>query len=266
MTAMIRSLKYLMRCQTRGGSLKESAEQVYHETHPVREFYVRIMKNYPTLVIEPRESPLLTPTLRFGKRARFFTSLENVSADDPEERKREASERSIARHFRRKGTDPPPRTHYEIWTDGSVFLGIKSGAAAMIYKDGELLCTTHRGAGPLACSYTAESVALYEGLQRLLKIILANNQTPCRVSIFTDSLSLLAALETGPLTVKDPLLRLLWNLILQVQRRKARIRLQFIFGHCVVVKNEKSDTEAKKAAELPQRTDTWITDIMAYAK
>ncbi|ORC91295.1 Tbingi protein [Trypanosoma theileri] len=126
MMAMIRSLKYLMRCQIRGGSLRESAEQVYHETHPVREFYVRIMKIYPTLVIEPRESPLLTPTLRFGKRARFFTSLENVSADDPEERKRGASERWIARHFRRKGTEPPPRTHYEIWTDGSVFLGVKS--------------------------------------------------------------------------------------------------------------------------------------------
>ncbi|ORC92906.1 uncharacterized protein TM35_000022320 [Trypanosoma theileri] len=45
----------------------------------------------------------------------------------------------------------------------------------MIYKDGELLCTTHRGAGPLACSYTAGSVALYEGLRRLLKIIPANN-------------------------------------------------------------------------------------------
>ncbi|ORC83550.1 Tbingi protein [Trypanosoma theileri] len=136
----------------------------------------------------------------------------------------------------------------------------------MIYKDGELLCTTHRGAGPLACSYTTESAAPYEGLRRLLKIIPANNQTPCRVSIFTDSLSLLTALETGPLTVKDPILRLLWNLILQVQRRKARIRLQFIFGHCGVVKNEQCDTEAKKAAELPQRTDMWITDIIAYAK
>ncbi|ORC91509.1 Tbingi protein, partial [Trypanosoma theileri] len=108
---------------------------------------------------------------------------------------------------------------------------------------------------------------LYEGLRRLLKIIPANNPTPCRVSIFTDSLSLLTAPETGPLTVKDPLLRLLWNLILQVQRRKARIRLQFIFGHCGVVKNEKCDTEAKKeATELPQRTDTWITDIIAHAK
>ncbi|ORC91294.1 Tbingi protein [Trypanosoma theileri] len=136
----------------------------------------------------------------------------------------------------------------------------------MIYKDGELLCTTHRGAGPLACGYTAESAVQYEGLRRLLKIIPANNPTPCRVSIFTDSLSLLTALETGPLTVTGPILRLLWNLILQVQRRKARIQLQFIFGHCGVVKNEKSDTEAKKDAELPQRTDTWITDIIAYAK
>ncbi|ORC89416.1 Tbingi protein [Trypanosoma theileri] len=60
-TAMIRSLKYLMRCQTRGGSLKESAEQVHHETHPVREFYARIMKIYPTLVIEPR-GPTSTDT------------------------------------------------------------------------------------------------------------------------------------------------------------------------------------------------------------
>ncbi|ORC89991.1 uncharacterized protein TM35_000102590 [Trypanosoma theileri] len=57
MAAMIRSLKYLMRCQTRGESLKESAEQVYHETHPVREFYVRIMKNLSNTCYRATRAP-----------------------------------------------------------------------------------------------------------------------------------------------------------------------------------------------------------------
>ncbi|KAH9599426.1 Ribonuclease H domain [Trypanosoma melophagium] len=143
---------------------------------------------------------------------------------------------------------------------------VKSWAAAMIYKDGELLSTTQRGADPLACSYAAETVALYEGLRKLLTILPAENPTPCRVSVFSDSPSLLKALQAAPLTVTDPMLRKLWNLILQVQRRKARIRLQFIFGHCGVEKNEKCDAEAKKAAEHTQRNGAWIPDVIAYAK
>ncbi|KEG07827.1 Tbingi protein [Trypanosoma grayi] len=74
------------------------------------------------------------------------------------------------------------------------------------------------------------------------------------------------ALQTGPLTVTDPILRLLWNLLLDLQHRKARVRLQFIFGHCGVAKNEACDKEAKAASDLPQRGGTWIPDVVALAK
>ncbi|KEG13099.1 Tbingi protein [Trypanosoma grayi] len=72
--------------------------------------------------------------------------------------------------------------------------------------------------------------------------------------------------QTGPITVTDPILRILWNLLLDPQRRKARIRLQFIFGHCGVAKNEACDKENKTASDLPQRTGRWIPDVVALAK
>ncbi|KEG05642.1 Tbingi protein, partial [Trypanosoma grayi] len=92
------------------------------------------------------------------------------------------------------------------------------------------------------------------------------NTRPCRVSVFTDSLSLLMALQKGPLTVTDPILRILWNLLLDMQHRKARIRLQFIFGHCGVKKNEARDKKAKAVFDIPQFEDTWIPDVVVLGE
>ncbi|KEG05904.1 Tbingi protein, partial [Trypanosoma grayi] len=72
--------------------------------------------------------------------------------------------------------------------------------------------------------------------------------------------------QTGPITVTDPILRILWNVLLDLQHRKARIRLQFIFGHCGVAKNEACDKEAKTASDLPHCGGTWAPDVVALAK
>ncbi|KEG06166.1 Tbingi protein [Trypanosoma grayi] len=265
-TVLTRSLKYAILCETRGGAVRDSARVVYQTEHPVRQLYTTIMAQYPELHIEARTPPLVPLTLRWASRALFHTSLEGVTAEDPDEVKLQACTRWIARHFRRKGPQPPERLHYELWTDGSVELGEKYGTAAMIYLNRELIAQAKAGAGPIACSYPAESIALQVGLQKLLDVIPHRNTRPCRVSVFKETLSLITALQTGPLTATDHILRLLWNLLLDIQRRKARVRLQFIFGHCGIAKNEACDKEAKTASDLPQRGDTWIPDVAALAK
>ncbi|RHW73180.1 reverse transcriptase [Trypanosoma brucei equiperdum] len=265
-TTLVCSMKFMLMCESRDGCLRRSAEEVYHSKHPVRALHSRIMLSYPHLHIEPREHPLETSTLRHSCRPIFHTQIKPVCTDDPDDLKREASEKWIERNFARRGKEPPRREHYELWTDGSVSLGEKSGAGALLYRNNTLICAPKTGAGELSCSYRAECVALKIGLQRLLKWLPAYRSTPSRLSIFSDSLSMLTALQTGPLAVTDPILRRLWRLLLQVQRRKVRIRLQFVFGHCGVKRNEVCDDMAKKAADLPQLRDTWIIDIIAYAK
>ncbi|KEG07243.1 hypothetical protein DQ04_10441000, partial [Trypanosoma grayi] len=136
----------------------------------------------------------------------------------------------------------------------------------MFYLNGELIAPAKVDAGPMACSYRAEPIALQVGLQKLLDIIPRQSTRPCRDSVFTDPPSLLIALQTGPLTVTDLMLRKIWSPILDLQRHKARVRLQFILGHCGAAKNEACDKEAKTAPDLPQRGDTWIPDVVALAK
>ncbi|RHW72042.1 reverse transcriptase [Trypanosoma brucei equiperdum] len=186
MTTLVRSMKFMLMCESRGGCLRRSAEEVYHSKHPVRALHSRIMRSYPHLRIEPREHPLETSTLRHSCRPIFHTQIKPVCADDPDDVKREASEKWIARHFARRGKEPPRRVHYELWTDGSVSLGEKSGA------------------GELSCSYRAECVTLEIGLQRLLKWFLAYRSTLSRLSIFSDSLSMLTALQTRPPSRNGP--------------------------------------------------------------
>ncbi|KEG06232.1 Tbingi protein [Trypanosoma grayi] len=211
--------------------------------------------------------PLLAPvTLRWAYRALFHSLFEGFAAEDPDGFKLQRRTRWIAQRFRRKGPTAPERLHYKLWADSFLELGLQSGAAAMIYLNGELIAQAKSGARPIVCSFRAESIALQFGLQNLLDIIPRHNTRPCRVSAFTESLPFRMALQTGPSTVTDPVFRILWNLLLDLQRRKARIRLQFIFGHCGVAKNEAFDKEAKAASDLPQRGGTQIPQEAALAK
>ncbi|KAH8617256.1 hypothetical protein ERJ75_000393800 [Trypanosoma vivax] len=87
---------------------------------------------------------------------------------------------------------------YQVWTDGSVVLDVSSGAGVLAHpKDGRREKVV-LGAGSLACSYRAECVAMEAGLKRLVDIIELRKTHRTRVVAFTDSLSLLMALSTGP--------------------------------------------------------------------
>ena len=85
-----------------------------------------------------------------------------------------------------------------------------------------------QAAGEMACSCRAECVAMAAGLQMLIRNL---PRKRCRrvAAVFTDSLSLLTALNTGPLRVRDGILRRIWTLILSLVRDKARPSFPFVF-------------------------------------
>lgn len=122
-----------------------------------------------------------------------------------------------------------------------------------------------QAAGKMACSCRAECVAMAAGLQMLIRNL---PRKRCRrvAAVFTDSLSLLTALNTGPLRVRDGILRRIWTLILSLVRDKARPSFPFVFGHCGVPGNEAVDAVAKQAAELPQDVSAWITDMITIVR
>ncbi|KEG05254.1 Tbingi protein, partial [Trypanosoma grayi] len=150
---LTRSLKYMLLCETLGGLCVTVAEWYTRPTAPQDNCITPPWHNTQNPHIEARVPPLAPLTLRWASRALFHTSLEGVTAEDPDEAKHQACTRWIARHFRRKGPKPPDRLHYELWTDGSFELGVKSSAAAMIYLNGEPIAQAKSGAGPIACSY-----------------------------------------------------------------------------------------------------------------
>ncbi|KAH8615399.1 hypothetical protein ERJ75_000590900 [Trypanosoma vivax] len=107
---------------------------------------------------------------------------------------------------------------YQVWTDGSVVLDVSSGAGALVYPKEGRREKVVLGAGSLACSYRAECVAMEAGLKRLVEVIELSKTHRTRVVAFTDSLSLLMALNTGPAAVEDAILRRIWDLILRIVR------------------------------------------------
>ncbi|KAK7195114.1 RNase H [Novymonas esmeraldas] len=152
---------------------------------------------------------------------------------------------------------------YTLWTDGAVKLERGSGGAAILEEDHEVVAKALRPAGKLACSYRAECVAMLAGLSLLSDVLPTYRaRKRCVVAIFTDSLSLLMALNTGPTTVVDGILRRIWRQILRLVKRKIHLSFQFIFGHTHIEQHDAVDELAKVGCRLPQNVPAWTTDII----
>ncbi|SCU70140.1 RNase H, putative [Trypanosoma equiperdum] len=152
---------------------------------------------------------------------------------------------------------------YQVWTDGSVVLDVSSGAGALAYtKEGKREKVV-LGAGSLVCSDRAECVSMDAGLKMLADVIELSKMHRTRVVVvFTDSLSLLMALSTGPTVVEDAILRRIWNLILSIVRLRVSANFQFMFLHFEVPRNEAAEKEAEQGSAKPQSYPAWITDIV----
>ncbi|KAH8603205.1 hypothetical protein ERJ75_001846000 [Trypanosoma vivax] len=83
-----------------------------------------------------------------------------------------------------------------------------------------------------------------------------------RVVAFTDSLSLLMALNTGPAAVEDAMLSRIWDLTLHIVRVRVSVNFQFVFSHCVEPRNEAADKAVEQGNVKSQSHLAWITDIV----
>ncbi|KAH8603939.1 hypothetical protein ERJ75_001762300 [Trypanosoma vivax] len=100
------------------------------------------------------------------------------------------------------------------------------------------------------------------GLKRLVDVMELSKTHRTRVVAFTDSLSLLMALNTGPAAVEDAILRRIWDLILHIVRLRVSVNFQFVCSHCGVPRNEAADKAAEQGNAKPQSYPAWITDIV----
>ncbi|EPY25642.1 hypothetical protein STCU_06601 [Strigomonas culicis] len=121
----------------------------------------------------------------------------------------------------------------------------------------------------LACSYRAECVAMEVGLRMLWDTLpKVRKRKRLKVAVFTDSLSLLMALETGPVNAGEGILRRIWRRILRLMRRKhVHFSFQFIFAHTEIAMHDAVDDLAKKGRKFnSQNVPAWITDIVTSIK
>jgi ribonuclease HI len=159
------------------------------------------------------------------------------------------------------------RPAYELWTDASVVHNTtQAGGAATLYWGPDIVDTFHFPYGIDTCSYRAEALTVYHGLQRIWqrrKRRLLRNPLR-RLMVVTDSQSTIAALAQGPiLTRGDTLLHSIWSLLLKMTSCGLRIHFQFVYGHCGLTRNERVDRHADLAAKMqclhPQ--PTWHGDV-----
>ncbi|KAG8340217.1 hypothetical protein TRVL_08951 [Trypanosoma vivax] len=226
------------------------AESIFPPEHPIHVRLAKVQHLYSP--IDGMEKPHDATVLQLARRVHFNTTTPGgLKADAPEKDKKV---HAMCRVQRFSDFD------YQVWTDGSVVFDVSSGAGALVCpKEGrrEMLL----GAGSLACSYRAECVATEAGLKWLLCVIELSKTHRTRVVAFTDSLSLLMALNTGPAVVEDAILRRIWDLVPRIVRLRVSVNFQFVFSHCGVPRNEAADKAVEQGNAKPQSYPAWATDI-----
>ncbi|KAH8616321.1 hypothetical protein ERJ75_000497900 [Trypanosoma vivax] len=247
-----RALEYYLRLKAKGPVHAKVADSIFPPEHPI---HVRLAKaQRMRTIIDGREKQHDAKVLQWARRVHFNTTTHGeLKADAPEKDKKV---HTMRRGQRFRDFD------YQVWTHGSVVPDVSSGAGAPVCtKDGRGEKVV-LGAGSLACSYRAECVAMEAGLKRLVDVIVLSKTHRTRVVAFTDSLSLLMALNTGPAVVEDAILKGIWNLILRIVRVRVSVNFQFVFSHCGVPRSDAADKAAEQGNAKPQSYPAKITDIV----
>lgn len=156
-------------------------------------------------------------------------------------------------------------TKYDLLvaTDGGVSDTASVGAAVLFDAAGSVIARRSVSAGPLACSFSAETAGLHAGLD-LLEAHLRPEAAPLRVALLSDSQGNLAALARGPLLQRNWSLARLWARLVSLSNRGVRLQGAFIFAHVGTTPNEIADAEVAaalpQAASLPQAPAWWVDE------
>ena len=188
-------------------------------------------------------------------KVRFYPSLlEPVNPDTPAEEKKRKGGATTTR-LRQRGSE------WELLLDAAVVNG-KGVGVAHLYTSRAPVANpkpaiqqwaapdirkweTFELSGEGAHSFTTECLAMKTGLRKLAKQ-LCPAPLHRRLLIATGCLSLVLALEKGPVNQKDPLLAHIWSSLYKLfDRGIARIPIQWVPTHCGITRNEFADARAK---------------------
>jgi ribonuclease HI len=167
-----------------------------------------------------------------------------IKAEDPEVCKKAAVE-TLSRL---------PDADVQFWTDGSAIGGVSHGGAGILEMDVTESKMTKKPAGRLSSSYRAEMVAILEAMTSLEERSRGWNDGDEKICLIcTDSKSAVQKLSNGPWKQLESTPNEVWKKIIAVtRRRRCKIIMQWVPGHCDLVFNEVADTLAKEASKLPQ--------------
>ncbi|KAH8618556.1 hypothetical protein ERJ75_000264200 [Trypanosoma vivax] len=97
-------------------------------------------------------------------------------------------------------------------------------------------------------------------MRRLVGAIGLSKTNRARAVAFTDSLSLLMALNAAPAGVEGAELRRIWDFILRIVRLHVSVNFQFVFSHFGVSRDDAQEKAAEQGNERPQSVSAWVTD------
>ncbi|KAH8617757.1 hypothetical protein ERJ75_000345500 [Trypanosoma vivax] len=237
-----RALEYYHCLEAKGQVHAKVADSIFPPDHSVHARLAKAQHLYST--IDGTEKLHDAKVLQLARRVHFNTTAPGgLKADAPE---KDRKMRTMRRAKRSSDFD------YQVWTERSVALFVESEAGAPVYPNVGRREKVVLGAGSLACSYRAECVVMEAALKRPVDAIELSNTHRTRVVAFTDSLSLLRALSTGPAEVEDAILRRIWDIIQHIVRLRVSVNFQFVFSHCVAPRNEAAGKAAEQGNAKPQ--------------
>jgi ribonuclease HI len=131
-----------------------------------------------------------------------------------------------------------------IYTDGSTNEHQENGGAGIFVETegGEVLYEASFPAGKWCSSYTGECVAALKALEWI-------RDNPADCLICTDSLSLQQAIATNDWKDRDPWLKRIKNMLLQIE---SKVTFLWVPSHCDIYGNNKADELAKRGTESNQ--------------
>jgi ribonuclease HI len=147
----------------------------------------------------------------------------------------------------------------EIFTDGSTSGQQMNGGAGVFVQDrnGNTLHEEARAAGELCSSYDGECVAILAAYEWI-----ASRDSKETIAIFTDSQSMISALESNDWRNQHEWMRLLKK---KISNSKRDITICWIPSHCGVYGNEKADRLAERGTKMNQ-SEAPVTFSVAKAK